>query len=306
MNTIRFAVPEDFTVTTRRSSMTLEYFIKTDKAQTPATLMKLPGVPKVGDRCPLLPALTAQNCRANMIDAHTFIMKVQFQTPSSSSSRSSADDPWDQPPRIRYRDDPRTAVTEVAFEDADSIAARLPILNSAGDPFDTPPQILKMRRRIEMTWYRRHFDDTVCDDIWNTVNRNAVFFDGRRYEAETLWCISLGSGNAISASGKEYYRIDCVFLYDREGFHYRPLQCGYRAIDPSDRVAKPVYVDDDGKYTFQSSGRRPVNDPVLLNSIGELQRIRGNAEYGDFRCIRCADWSKLNLPKFKAVSARED
>ena len=62
---------------------------------------------------------------------------------------------------------------------------------------------------------------------------------------------------------------------------------------------------DDGKYTFSPAGARPVNDPVLLTASGALQHVRGNAEYGDFRCIRCADWSRLALPKFKAASARE-
>ena len=87
MNTIRFAVPEDFTVTSRRSSMTLEYFIQTDTAQTPATVGKLPGVPKIGDRCPVLPALTAQNCRINMADAHTFLMKVFYSEEERSNYR---------------------------------------------------------------------------------------------------------------------------------------------------------------------------------------------------------------------------
>lgn len=136
-----------------------------------------------------------------------------------------------------------------------------PILNSAGDPFESPVTIDESRsiitvQRNELVKYvegtggfnpllAELYRDTVNNELWNG------------FEAKTVKCSSITTGAPQYDSNNEvwYYQVTYVFEIDRDAWTKRLLDQGYNVISAG--VRKPYLL----------GGQKP-EEPILLNGSG--------------------------------------
>ena len=298
MSKIAFEVPRDYTLTRDRDSLTLVWHIECDADQTLQSVRALTGVPYLGARAPLAANLAAVKIRFEMRTPRYFRAEVEYATLSVENT-AAGDDLAARAPEIRYFDESELVPLEFCFSDSDGTEPSVPVLNSAGDPFPSPPLIPRLRQRIELAWFAARISGSRLRNCLNTLNRTALSFDGGTYPAQTLWCVRLQSAPHTNAAGQEFTRIELTLRYDPENWNCKILQSGFNALDDSDEKY-PIRLHD-GALTVEPDLGCRITEPALLDDSGHLLAAGSDAVYGEFRFLRLADWSVLNIPNVTAV-----
>lgn len=297
MNKIAFEVPQDYTLTRDRDFLTLVWHIECDSDQTLQTVRALNGVPGIGSRSPLAANLAAVKIRFEMRSPRYFRAHVEYATLSVENTLA-GDNLAARAPEIRYFDESELVPLEYCFVGDESVP-ETPVLNSAGDPFPSPPLIPRLRQRIEIAWYVTRISASRLRSCFNTLNQAAISFDGATYPAQTLWCVRIQSAPHCNAAGTEFTRIELTLRYDPENWNCKILQCGYNAYN-SGGEKYPIRLFDGALSIEPDLGCR-ITEPALLDDSGHLLADEADAVYGEFRFLRLADWSVLGIPNATAV-----
>lgn len=134
----------------------------------------------------------------------------------------------------------------------------LPILNSAGQPFDPPPEMDD--RRIQLTIQRNEetFDPLQAFEFQDATNSD-VFFGG----GIAAWKVmSIKANGPHSENGVSFWRVTYEFEFRREGWFLRTLDQGFAEL--IDGSLTPITV----------KGVVP-SEPVLLDGAGrKLERTQ--------------------------------
>ena len=297
MSKIAFEVPQDYTLTRDRDSLKLVWHIACDSDQTLQTVRTLTGVPYLGARAPLAANLAAVKIRFEMHTPRYFRAEVEYATLSVENTVS-GDNLADRAPEIRYFDESELVPLEFCFTGSEN-DPETPVLNSAGDPFPSPPLVPRLRQRIEIAWFVTRISASRLRSCFNTLNQAALSFDGAAYPAQTLWCVRIQSAPHCNAAGQEFTRIELTLRYDPENWNCKLLQCGYNAIDENGEKY-PIRLLD-GELSLAPDQGSPVTEPALLTADGRLLASGADAVVGEFRFLRLADWSVLNIPSVTAI-----
>jgi len=308
---IKAILPRSFTFSGTTASVVVPYHIRTSENTNPEAVRGLTGFPKYGSACPFAAGLLCNNVSIETVNGHYYIAEATYT--NEGGGEGGGDDPekpWQDPPIIEPTEVRKTVVLERAYADATAAAAggdpTLAILNPAGDLFDNPPQIEVTVNGWRMSWNKQSFSSSQLEYL-HTVNSSAVTINGTVYPAETLYLDSFMPWKRSTPSGATYYALTAEIKYDREKHRFKPLFCGWKAVDYLDNTAKKVYIKDDGEFTFDPAEGEPITEPVLLNSTGNLladtqSAMRAaTAVYGDFIIHPIKDWSGLSIPSVSAV-----
>lgn len=236
------------------------------------------------ERC----ALTSVDAEPTTGDRKQWRVTLQFQPRSwEGDQKGPVDedgnrDPFQARPTLRTRSE----VEEIAaLKDRDGV----PILNTAGDPFDPP--LPRNRRTIvfEITRLERYFDPDLIDQYEDAVN--ATEWLGRPAE----------SFKVLSITG------DCNWVDDVGGYAWTVVYTiGYRK--PVETSAGPVsgwadLVLNAGLRQKVAGARKqitvdnaPVASPVPLKADGTAAAPADDPVYLTFKLCQTADFDELDLP----------
>lgn len=299
--------PADYTVSSSTKSLNLEYTIVSDTALTADSVKSVSGVPANGDVCPLLSSLFASQITFSPQDAFTWKCRVAYSSSLLAQKAASSDYLWEKEPDIVYSNEFINVVAEKAYKDDEETEPTLKPTNSAGDIFINPYMKRKLIEVIRITWYTRKWLYAWKGSFLDTLNKTTTMLDGHSYEPKKLWMTELIQ-NQVQYKPKEYcYKLSCEIKHNDQGWLWRPLQCGFNAID-LDGKKKRVYIKNStGEYTFDPDDK-PITEAVLLDGAGfllsynALEMAQEDAVYAAFRFEALADWTKLAIPAIKTVT----
>lgn len=301
--------PKNIRIDSGTTALPLDYLILCDQPQTPDSIRQLSGVPRIGSRCPYVSTLVCKNINFEPVDATTWRASADFSTRevSGDATVETEENPSRRRPEILYDYETVPVVVEKAFAHDADIFQELPIQNSAGDPYDNPPQTTRQLLKLSVKWWVRNFSDGYCEEFRESINAAAVAIDGRNYDKKTCKIVELTPRPFYTPKGQKFIEMTAIILHDSEGFDFRPLERGFNAIFNGKKL--PVYIDKNGKYTGDATadGAKRITEPVLLDANGGVLTTNAadmiNAEpvFGEFRFLKLADWSSLKIPSITAV-----
>lgn len=308
---IKAILPRSFTFSGTTASVVVPYHIRTNENTNPEAVRGLTGFPKYGSACPFAAGLLCNNVSIETVNGHYYIAEATYTNDGGSSGGSGdPEKPWNDPPVVEPVEDRKTVVLERAFADETAAGGAgdpsIAILNPAGDLFDNPPQIEVVETGVRISWAKQTFSSDLLDYL-HTVNSAATTINGTAYPAQTLFLASLSVWLRQTPRGTDYYTFNAEIKYSADKHRFRPLLCGWKAVDYLDSTAKKVYIKDDGEFTFSPAEGEPITEPVLLNSTGNLladtqSAMRAaTAVFGDFIIHPIKDWSGLSIPSVSAV-----
>lgn len=309
--TIKALIPKSFTFSGTSTSVTVPYHIRTNENTNPESVRGLAGFPKYGSACPFAPGLTCESVSIETVNGRFFIAEATFTNEGGSSGGSDdPEKPWNDPPVIEPIEDRKNVIIERAYESEVHATSGtwpdMPILNPAGDLFDNPPQMEVIQTGVRISWAKKTFSSSQLDYL-HTVNSSAMTINGTSYPAQTLFLANFTAWKKSTPSGANYYSLQAEIRYDRDLHRFKPLFCGWKAIDPDDGIAKKVYINEDGEFGFDPADGEPITEPVLLDEDGQLladtqDGMRdADAVYGDFILWPIESWSGLSIPSVSAV-----
>jgi len=300
--------PSDYTISSSTKSLTLEYTIQSDTALTADSVKNVSGVPQNGDVCPLVSSLFASQVSFSPTDAYTWKCRVSYSSSALAQKAASSDYPWENAPEIVYSNEFVNVVAEKAYKDDDEETPSLKPTNSAGDIYINPYMKRKLIEVIRINWSTRIWMYAWKGAFLDTLNRTTIMLDGHSYEPKKLWMTELIPNQVLYKKDTYYYKLSCEIKHNTEGWLWRPLECGFNAVDPTDMEKKRVYINNaTGEYTFDPDDK-PITDAVLLDEYGHLLNVNAlemaeaDAVYAEFRFERLADWTKLAIPTIKTVT----
>lgn len=300
--------PSDHTISSSTKSLTLEYTIVSDTPLNNDTVQKVSGVPQNGDVCPLVSSLFASQVSFSPQDAYTWKCRVAYSSSALAQKAASSDYPWENAPEIVYSNEFTNIVAEKAYRDDEEEEPTLKPTNSAGDIYINPYMKRKLIEVIRITWSTRTWLYAWKFAFLDTLNKTTCMLDGHSYEPKKLWMTELIPNQVQYKKDKFCYKISCEIKHNPDGWLWRPLECGFNAVDPDDMEKKRVYIDNaTGEYTFNPD-HKPITDAVLLDKYGMLLNVNAlemaeaDAVYAEFRFERLADWTKLAIPTIKTVT----
>lgn len=312
---VKALIPDSYSIEKTAASMALTFLIRSDRILSTDEVKKQPGVPQIGSECPLSKSLFAQSLDFKAYDGMTWTCTVRYTSDASVkgggnwSWQGTGSKPWNRPPVIRYEDDAEMQVVEYCFNDSGAGAKEptFPMTNSAGDPFDPPPQMPRRFKHININWNVRSFRDSQIESFLDTLNSKAVTVDGVPRAERTLYLATLTPQPAVTDDGVEYVEMTAKITYKPWGHNFKPLQMGYNAYDPKTKKTRPIYIDKAGKFTFETTGTTRITEPVLLNEKGvwladnayDARNVAG--VYADKRYIKETDWKGLKIPGIRGV-----
>lgn len=214
------------------------------------------GVPRVGDVYPDDLGATATRVSVEQ-DPGIFLLwrvTVEYETVTGNQNQAAEDeDPLNRPAELEWS---FAQFTKVADQDIDGNM----ITNSAGDPFDPPPEIDDSRPVLRIARNEAGFSAATAVEFMDAVNDDA-FFGGQPGQ------VKVANISAVRQfeNGIPFWRVVYEFHFRREGWSLQILDRGYRILVGG--VPEPVVEDvknpGGGTETFQE-----VREPILLNGAG--------------------------------------
>lgn len=310
MNLIKCLKPKSYKVGDGISA-SLTWVVRTDADHDPASVRKVDGFPAPGDKCPFDSRIEARSISVEMVDCRTFLASVEYSSAGAGSNTPNyGNKPWNKPPKISYSTEKRMEVVELGYAGDESSKPDARITNSAGDPYDTPPQLPVNCRRIRIEWNARSFDESKFAYFWGTINRDNIVIDGKTYAKKQLLLEDILPQPVTDDDGTNYVSVSADILYHPKGHNFKPLELGWKARDRADGKIKKVYIDSSGTFVFDpgTDGKtKLITEPVLLNQTGYLiastqdAMNKAKAVYGDHRYLALATWRSLAIPSIRGV-----
>lgn len=166
--------------------------------------------------------------------------------------------------------------------DADNDA--VPVVNSAGDPFESVPQVERHLLEIQITRNQNDLPDMTLN---GSVNSAEVTVAGITIDAK---CGRIKIEADRNFGGKYKWAVSFIITVNPDTWALTVLQNGYRYIDANNNNALVKFTDttDDGRVVECSS-------PQLLGPEGGDGRGRG-PYYATFNAYPSKSWTSLKLP----------
>jgi hypothetical protein len=176
--------------------------------------------------------------------------------PWNPLTHTATGNPVDQPITFSFDWQTYQAAADVAWNP--STSAYVPVVNSAGDPFDPPVTRELLRGIMRVAWNALSFSpatyasygNCINSDVWNSFPIGSVKFTPPKM-AERLWSQYLA---------QNYYRLEAEFCFFSDNstgsWNAQPIDRGFRALDGS-------YL-----YKILDQNGQPISQPALLNGSG--------------------------------------
>ena len=250
---------EEYTGTPTAREESQEFIVKSDTDVRPyAVRLATHGgttIPLVGDSHPtdtsskcIKVSITRLHEGAGSPEEYGYRVKCDYSTATNVSvlTTSPLIRPWEY-----------STNSEGSVEDyfMDRASTPKPVVNSAGETFDTLPQRLKKGIEITITRNQASFSAATLQTYDKTVNSGSVTIDGYSVPAGMLLMTGI-DGPKVVENGTTYYRVTYKMALNADGWHDYPLDVGYtelvsgvpkKIIDAESReVSKPWPLDGAG------------------------------------------------------------
>ena len=239
------------------------------------------GIPDYGDDHPDVSGLSVTNVSFSQPDPTS---KVWNATVTYSAGGSNSGDNTDTSKYTRLHIGTVTESRDLVEDAEDNTVS---VVNAAGDPFESVPQVERHLVEIQIT---RNQNSSPASDIASlngTLNSAAITVCGISIAAK-CGRISIEADRQFGA-GDAKWSVTFRIVVNPDGWTYKVLQNGYRY--------KPGGVGDAVKFTSTTEDGRVVecSSPQLLKTDGDDGR-GGPAYYAEFNAYKSASWSGLKLP----------
>ena len=158
--------------------------------------------------------------------------------------------------------------------------ANVPVVNSANQPFDPPPEIPCSNLQVSITAYKPlawgagvkilDYQDAINNAALSmTINPSNVAI----FPARTLRCTEYSVSNH-SENGQYYWQVDIVLEYRVRAWNPVQVLDAGTVYKKSSLIPPQPILDETGQ---------PVNSPVCLNGTGGVLTAGGTPVYLDFK-----------------------
>lgn len=230
-------------------------FFSSNDATSAADAVNATGVPNIDDDHPDEPRTKCSSKAARQISPTYFEITVRYRIPADGTSHGGPnDDPLNNAPIIRWDIGSETVQID---RDRDNN----PILNSAGDPFDTG--IFREETTIFFTYTRweRFFDLARALQFSNTVNSDAIVIRGvGGLSPGQIKCRTITPAEANTA-GATSLAIAYSFELRADGFQSRLRDQGF--------YTHTSVSGDTVRTEIKSKTVEPVTAAVMLDGSGK-------------------------------------
>lgn len=280
----------------------LVYVVDPDERLDPADVI---GLPEAGDEHPVDSDLTVSEIRVADHRPGELIREVQVVYTRGEEETEGSGSQTQSIGRLTALDYP--VYTQTGDLVTDQISGA-PVLNSAGDVFDSVPQFETLLTGVHFVRRVANFSD-IPRDLSGTLNRATVSIYGVTFSPRTARC-RISARNTLDGS-KRPYEMDVTIEPRRNlvdsGAQYLPdnvittmgytafdigwdiaiLECGFQYLDTGtgEKLRFTVQGDDGSESAPQL--------PQLLTATGEDGRAYGSQAFLIVRTAPGADWSAL-------------
>jgi len=239
-------------------------------------------IPKIGDRYSEFSRqiVTSRTCDLFNDSIRTaYKVKVEYSEPTGLVSTDTKEvAPWEEDPVVSY--DFSNYQTTLEKDKSDD---KLPVVNSAGDPFDSQPMVDNNIMRVSISRASLSYDAQVAFNLVNTINEDIETVGGidcPNHWAKLLkWAGSTATWKDSDGREHYYYTESIEIEICMDSWDLKILDCGFRDIE---------------KAPLKDKDKKPVTSPALLNGAGyQNQSIK--PVYLTFQGYKEASWSALNL-----------
>jgi hypothetical protein len=213
------------------------------------------GVPRPGEKHPLDGTMYAEPPEATREGYNYYVVRVSYGLDEGGQGGDQSEThPLNRRPRIAWD-------LGSTGEPFDRDIEGNPIVNSAGDAFDPPPNRDFISVFFTLSRYEQSFDGALAIQITNCVNST-------RFNVMGMFYVEIGQARLVSMkpthdydAGAEYIEVAYQFEARFDGHQLRILDQGQRAIytNADDEISIGEIFDGDGNQ---------VSSPVLLNGGG--------------------------------------
>ncbi len=161
-------------------------------------------------------------------------------------------------------------------------------VNSAGDPFDPPPLLLKYNQILTMTMNRLSYNATEAAKYINAINTDAIGVDGATFPPFSGLIIDYNGQMDFLSPEVPYFRMVIAIEFNEDLWH--PL----RVLD---RGARHKVLGQQGLVLAKDSSEVTFMGNILLNGNGfPLEESFDEPEWRDFKVYKQLAFAPLNLP----------
>ena len=238
------------------------------------------GIPAYGSAHPVDDSLSVTNIAFAQEGEHSHVWRATV-----TYSAGEDQDIGDEEDMARYTRLHFGTVTESQELTVDADNANVKVVNSAGDPFESVPQVERHFLEIQLTRNQNSLPDMSLN---GSVNKTALTVAGVSIQVK---CGRI----AIEADrnfGKGYkYSVNFRITINPDTWALSVLQNGYRYYPGGSGVSDPV------KFTETTADGRVVecSTPQLLDEYGYDNR-GGEPVYATFAAYPSKNWAGLKLP----------
>lgn len=238
------------------------------------------GIPDYGDDHPDVDGFSVSNVSFEQPDPTSLVWNATVTYSFGESSSSDMEDVDSKYTRLHIG---TVSESRELTEDADDAT---PVLNAAGDPFESVPMVERHLTEIQLTRNQSTSPASAIVNLNNTVNASALTVCGIAIPA-LCGRISIEADRMLSGAAK--WSVSFRIVVNPDTWSFKILQNGYRYI-PLDggSPVKFTSVTDDGRVVECST-------PQLLKPAGYDGR-GGPAYYAEFAAYKSASWTTLKLP----------
>lgn len=163
----------------------------------------------------------------------------------------------------------------------------IPVVNSAGDPFESVPQVERHLTEIQLTRNQSASPASDIESLNGTVNDSAITVCGITIP-ERCGRISIEADRLFGGSAR--WSVSFRIVVKPDTWDLTVLENGYRYKDASGNLVKFTDTTEDGRVVECSS-------PQLLGPPGDGGDGRGRGPYyATFHTYPKASWTGLKLP----------
>jgi hypothetical protein len=260
-----------------------------------ATPTVVTGLPAINSAFGSVPSLRAENYTFNCLNENTGVWEVVVAYTRAETITTTQEDEsfqitgrtWD--------------VSESAVDLTADVATGAPLVNSAGDPFDSVPQRIVSSPKVSFT--RKETRNPAAIIALNgTINEEAITVLGVAFPPHCAKLKVVVADSMDDTSGALRYSGNYEILgrnlnvmidgaLTDIGWDEAMIECGYAFLAPGSPPVKMKILEPD-----ESGEKREVSSPKLLNADGTQNMTKTPVVR---RVVSCtvADWGILKLPE---------
>lgn len=255
----------------------------TDHRDTSVVARLAPGVPREGDPHDVDPGLHCTAVSVVQDEKAWYIHRCECEY--ASNVQTTGENPLEAPAQIRWEGGVSREDANFAFDDNGNPI--IPIVNSAGTPFERQPQYFRPAARYVVTRNQSEYNHLLYLPYLGKTNK--FTFKGASPGTAIIMDIS---ANRLTTDGGAFYYWQATFVIEFTanpfGWDVTLLDNGTYEIGPNGKLREIL-----------SENLQPVTSPVRLNGSGV--KLPDNTPfnqsvYRNFVVQRRVDFAPLNLP----------